>query len=327
MRSHPVKVSAAGVLLFGAGIAAGAVIMLIAGAKPGNLFCIQKYPLVQHTVDCGQYNDASDRLENIDAAIDAATAQYIAEGKVTKISVWVRDLNSYQWASTDENDRYDPASLLKLPLMIAYYKLAELEPSILTETLTYQIATTSADTPDPLYPPSQVLAAGQSYPVETLIEHMIEYSDNNAADVLASHIDQNLFSNVLLDLGIQIPSSNGTSVHDFVTAKSYAGIFRMLYNASYLNEDFSQQALSLLSKSDFQGIRASVPAGTVVSDKFGERGTVNSDGTETQELHDCGIVYDKDESPYSLCIMTAGSDSAQLLDIIRSITKIVSDKM
>jgi hypothetical protein len=209
--------------------------------------------------------------------------------------------------------------------MIAYYKLAELEPSLLEAPLTYQLSSTQ-DSPSPIYPPQKTLTPGQQYPTEALIEQMIVYSDNNAADVLASHIDPTLFNNVLLDLGIKIPSTSGASFHDFVTAKTYASIFRQLYNASYLNQDFSQKALDLLSRTTFEGIREPLPKGTIVADKFGERGTVTQDGTETQELHDCGIVY-KGSTVYSICIMTAGTDSKVLLGIIRDISSIVYLKM
>ena len=56
------------------------------------------------------------------------------------------------------------------------------------------------------------------------------------------------------------------------------------------------------------GLRAGVPDGTTVSEKFGERHIVDSStGTSQEELHDCGLVYAK-SGTYFLCVMTRGSD-------------------
>jgi beta-lactamase class A len=252
-----------------------------------------------------------------------ATALYIKEGKATRISVWVRDLESKQWAASNENDRYAPASLLKMPLMIAYFKLAEIQPTLLTTQLVY--------TPSPLlndssqdFAPAKTLVEGQSYTVEQLIENMIINSDNNAAAMLLAHIDPDIFNNTLIDLGIKIPSKMGSDGggYDFVTVKSYANIFRTLYSASYLTRDYSEQALELMASSSFKGIAEPLPAGTLVAHKFGEREVDNQDGTsQKRELHDCGIIY-KGERPYSLCIMTEGKDFAQLLSIIKDISTI-----
>ena len=154
---------------------------------------------------------------------------------------------------------------------------------------------------------------------------MIENSDNNATSVLLNHVDQNIFTQTLLDLGIEIQGK--TSTHDFVNAKSYAGIFRQLYNSTYLNRTYSQQALSILSKTTFPGIRASIASSTVVADKFGEREVDNPDGSvQTRELHDCGVVY-KTDDPYVICIMTSGSDFAQLQQIIQDLSQITYSNM
>jgi hypothetical protein len=306
-------------MLLGAGIVAWYI-----PAHTGQSTCSKNYPLINSAVDCGDYEQSAENLQNIDSAADDAVALYIKEGKATNASVWVRDLTTQQWASTNEYDRYAPASLLKVPLMIAYYKLAELEPNLLDTQFTYRLSSDASTTPE--FPPSQLLVPGQSYSVETLIEHMIKYSDNNAADVLAANIDQTILSNIFVDLGIEIPSANGSKNYDFITAKTYASIFRSLYNASYLNAQYSQKALGLLSQTGFKGISASLPHGTVVADKFGERGYTDTNGTAVRELHDCGIVY-KPGKPYVLCIMTSGASEDDLLSVLKNISSIVYDRM
>src|SRR4051812_16659527 len=85
--------------------------------------CLEKYSLTSPSLDCQSYQESSARLRALNQAFNDATASYIKEGKATRVSVWVRDQETRQWAASNENERYAPASLLKLPLMIAYFKI------------------------------------------------------------------------------------------------------------------------------------------------------------------------------------------------------------
>ncbi len=312
-------------LIFIVGALVGAGILLYIDNVDPNTACEKQYPLTSKKIDCGEYTETTKRLQNIQAALDDASALYIKEGKAARISVWVRDFNTLQWASVNENERYAPASLLKVPLMIAYYKLAEIEPSLLTTELPYALSP-AQDTTSQVYPPHHLLVVGQSYTVEQLITQMIEYSDNNAADVLAAHLDPDIVNNIFVDLGVKIESSDGERLHDFITAKSFATMFRTLFNASYLDQTYSQKALAHLIHTDFNGINVSLPADVAVAHKFGERGLNNADGTKIRELHDCGVVYKKDH-PYSICIMTQGDDEKTLLPILKDFSQIVYERI
>lgn len=64
------------------------------------------------------------RLENF---IDENKKNNLAQN----ISVYFRDLISGQWTGVNEDEEYIPASLVKVPLMMAYYKYAETNPEIL----------------------------------------------------------------------------------------------------------------------------------------------------------------------------------------------------
>src|SRR5262249_2238814 len=163
------------------------------------------------------------------------------------------------------------------------YKVAEVEPSLLDTKIIYTPSQLlNADSQD--FAPPDPLVVGQSYTVEQYIEHMIIDSDNNAAAILLAHIDSDVFDNTLIDLALKIPGNMQN--YDFVTAKTYAAIFRMLYNASYLNRNYSQKLLNLLSSATFKGMAQSLPASVVVAHKFGEREVDNPDGTvQTRELH------------------------------------------
>jgi poly(A) polymerase Pap1 len=84
----------------------------------------------------------------------------------------------------------------------------------------------------------------------------------------------------------------------------------------------SNKALEVLSQTEFdECIHGSVPEGTKVAHKFGER----KNGKE-QQLHDCGIVY-YPQNPYLLCVMTKGKNISELLPIIKHVSKEVYDEV
>jgi beta-lactamase class A len=230
----------------------------------------------------------------------------------TKIGVYWRDLEGH-WVGVNEGDPFSPASLLKVPVMIAYLKLAESQPAILTNRFTYD-GSFDANTLEDLKP-LKSLQAGQSYTVDELLKFMIGYSDNNANDILFNNLPPGYLQQIFKDLKVPFPSSQS----DYLGPRTYSLFFRILYNATYLNEDMSQKALELLAYPDFpEGISASVPEKITVAQKFGEH--VFPDGTN--ELHDCGIVY-YPTRPYILCVMTKGTNLIDLTKVIQSISAMV----
>ncbi len=145
---------------------------------------------------------------------------------------------------------------------------------------------------------------------------MIQYSDNNAMDLLIEHIGADAIGNVYSNMEITQPSSTA----DALSPKTFAAFFRVLYSATYLNPAMSQKAMELLSYSDFaEGIEAGVPANITVASKFGERNFIDQTQGPAKELHDCGVVYHP-LHPYLICVMTRGSDFLRLEGVIRDIS-------
>ncbi len=242
--------------------------------------------------------------------------------KVTSVSVYYRELTTGRWFGINEEETYSPASLMKVPIMIAYYKLAESNPSILSEALSSTSSLVVTDASEH-YKSTQQLSSRQSYSIETLIEAMIKYSDNMATSLLFGHMDGNSFDDVVSDIGIKVPAlSQIGGTDDFMTVKEYSYIFRLLYNGTYLSNQLSEQALKLLTQTDFtQGLRGGVPQTIAIAHKFGERTLYDTAGKPTSEqLHDCGIVY-YPSHPYVLCVMTKGTDFDALSTTIQSISK------
>jgi beta-lactamase class A len=241
------------------------------------------------------------------------------QGKISNASVYYRHLMDGAWFGINENTKFSPSSLLKVPNMITLLKMAESDPSILEKQLLYEKVQYAGQ---PFFGQNTTLVLGQSYTVNDLITRMITQSDNEAMFLLRDKFDAKVFNKLYVDLNITPP--NDAVSDDLMTIKTYTAFFRILYNASYLSLAMSEKALTLLTNVTFKkGLVAGLPNTTSVAHKFGERTYV---GEDTKELHDCGIIYHPTD-PYLLCIMTTGKDFDTLSGIIRDISKSVWDEV
>ncbi|MDO8599341.1 MAG: serine hydrolase, partial [bacterium] len=222
----------------------------------------------------------------------------------------------------DEQQPYAPASLAKVPLLIAYLKMAEGDSDILTQRVTF--TTRYPDAPTQEIVPTERLTLGRSYTITELLRAMIVFSDNDAAFLLQSAAPPETLTATYSDLHIPPPDFHNPD--DTMTVETYARFFRFLYNGTYVNEELSEYALSLLAESTFdRGIVAGVPSATPAAHKFGERTRADAPtGTPAVQLHDCGIVYHP-ERPYIFCAMSRGYQRDDLTTTIAAISRAVYD--
>ncbi len=170
--------------------------------------------------------------------------------------------------------------------------------------------------------PTDPIIPGKNYTTEELIKRMVVYSDNNATQLLYNKIDHQALKDVFADLGIDYQEDK--ILDDYISPKQYSLFFRALFNATYLNPEMSEKALSLLAQVDFtDGIASGIPSSIPIAHKFGERHTfyVLENNLNLTQLHDCGIVFYKN-NPYFLCVMTKGLDVSKQKKFIASISHI-----
>lgn len=239
-----------------------------------------------------------------------------AEKKVNVMAVYFRDLDNGLAFGIDQQLPFQPASLLKLPVMMTLLKKHESDPALLAHSLPLTPGT--AGDLVPTFPPSQKLTPGKAYTIDELLKAMISRSDNDALSTLLAAISEADYVRVYGELGLRVPEVR--DVDDPVTVREYATFFRILYNASYLTKDHSQRALEYLADSEFDiGLEAGVPPGVTVAHKFGESGREKS---KERQLHDCGIVYHP-QKPYLLCLMTRGADMKVMAGAIAEASALV----
>ena len=272
--------------------------------------------LTNPLLECEQFSVGDRELGLVKYKILAYIKEKTNKKEIKDVSVYIRDLNNGPWVGINEKEYFTPSSLLKIPIMIAYFKIAETNPEILDKVILY---TKSVSEKYQSIKPKETIQIGRMYTVNELLYKMIVYSDNESAYLLIFNINKDDLNRVYTDLNLTIPGFN--SKDDFISVKDYTSFFRILYNASYLSRTMSERALKILTEVDFKdGLLVGLPSSIKVAHKFGE----NTDSSGLIQLHECGIVY-YDKSPYLIGIMTRGYDFDKSKNIIRDISKIVYD--
>ncbi|MBI5456883.1 serine hydrolase [Candidatus Kaiserbacteria bacterium] len=267
--------------------------------------------VAEGTIDAEKINFKSG-LEDVIASLEKETS-------VSEIAVYFRDLNNGPTFGVKQDDPFVPASLLKVPIMMAYYRAADHNASILERKLLFTGTDTSAA--HQTIVPAERLTRGNEYTIDGLIERMIMYSDNDALLLLFKELPLEDHTHLYNLLGVD--SSVVTNSAASLSVKQYAAFFRILYNSSFLSQERSEQALGLLTRIDYtNGLRKGVPVNVTVAHKFGER-QIN---TGERHLHDCGIIY-YPKHPYLLCVMTRGSETPVLERAIADVSEFVYGKI
>jgi beta-lactamase class A len=274
------------------------------------------YRFIKPIVDAKQECE-SDKYQPVKEDIANLIKTYKANGALTSASVYLQDFKENDWIGYNDTERYNPGSLLKVPLLIAYLKMAENHPGLLDTELRFDKEYHYDKNPVFL---SKVIKFGNAYTIRDLLHYTIAYSDNNANNVLFDHVDFPVLQKVFTDLGIRSPDWGAPNWP--LSPKEYSVFMDAIFNASYLSKKDSEFASELLSECDFtDGMKHNLPDSLLMIHKFAEAGT----STE-KEFHESGIIY-LHNSPYLLTIMTKGSDMKKLPGIVANLSKMVYDDM
>lgn len=228
-------------------------------------------------------------------------------GAENNIGVFLQDVNTGAWLGINERNGFDPASLLKIPIMLAVLKKVELGEMSLKDSLA--IAEKDLDeNAGELYQKG----AGYQTTAWDFIEEMILSSDNTAKNVLKRQLSDAELNSVFAHIGI--PNPYAPSGDSLVTPRGYTRLFKSLYFSTYLPPELSEKALEITTDTEMENLlSAGIPYEIQAAHKYGER----PDG-----LSDCGIIYHP-QNPYYLCIMTKDLEIPQAKELIVNLSKMV----
>ncbi|HEX8994226.1 MAG TPA: serine hydrolase, partial [Candidatus Paceibacterota bacterium] len=82
------------------------------------------HPILGISVPGDQFNDGFPDVRSGIQSIVSAEPQ----GTLSRYAVYLRELDTGHWTGINENEPFDPASLLKVVVAIAAYKQAEIRP-------------------------------------------------------------------------------------------------------------------------------------------------------------------------------------------------------
>lgn len=286
----------------------------------------ERYTHLNQMITCTEKSHVDKRgYEAFKVKLEDYIQQSIKNGQINTASVYFRDLQFGPTFGIREYEPFSPASLLKLPMMVTYLLYSEDHASFL-DTQVYFEGNIQTDLTQS-FAPQKSIVEGSKYTIRELLDYMVTYSDNKSYYILLKYLDTispnaQMLRDTFIDLGIIDPKSE---LDDTITVKAYATIFTQLFNSTYFDKkETSEFALNLLAKTDFtSGINQGVPAGITVAHKFGERFDT---ALKVNQLHDCGIVYFP-SNPYSLCVMTKGTDMKLLSRFIGEVSNMVYKEM
>jgi beta-lactamase class A len=273
----------------------------------------EEWKFINPLLDCGDIVNLSNKtILDLKAIVASIIKKNSRSGKIYTSSIYFRDLNNGPWFGQDEKIGFLPASLLKTPLMMNVLRQSMKDATFLKQEFIYQ---GQDENSGEYFKAKKELLHGHKYSIDEALSYMIKYSDNNASNVLNFAVDSTTVLQSYEDLGIAAPET----INYNISAKTYSSFFRILYNSTFLSQEYSEKALKLLSETVFdKGLVAGVPPFVRVSHKFGERKL----GNDQNYLHDCGIVY-APKMPYILCVMTEGRDFDEMASVIADISKAV----
>lgn len=317
---------------FAIGVFVGAGMVVLTSQQAGKVEAVpegtdESFRFIRASVESNStgIKRATKELKPFQYKVNALIEKTVKGGNAAAVSVYFRDLNNGNWFGIREHDKFSPKSLLKVPLMIAYFKWAESNPLVLRTTLT----STGKRQETAQRQDNQVdkLETGKAYSVNDLIFRMIAYDDADAYALLYANLPSNRLEKIFKDLYVEY---DPLKQEDTLSLNAFAAFFRVLYNSSYLTEEMSERSLRYLSKSSFRtGMVAGIPPNVDIASKHGERNissTTDGEEKELSQLHEFGVIYHPNR-PFLLGIMVRGEDYDQMTKTLRDITHLVYEEV
>lgn len=240
-------------------------------------------------------------------------------GAVSQVSVYLREFDHRGWMAVNKEERYHPASLMKVAVLMCYLKMAELDPGLLRRELVYNKP--AGVEINAQYFQAPTIQPGNKYTVHDLLYYMMAYSDNHAAWLLGHNFDNALLKKLFADFCLPEPVEDNKAFT--MTAKECAVLFKAIYSSSYLSPEYSEYAAELMGNCSFsEGFVKGCPKNTKMWHKFGEW---RREGYE-YELHEAGVIF-IDDVPYLLTVLTKGKDTDQLANAISIVARKVFNKL
>lgn len=267
---------------------------------------VNPYPLIDPARSIVAQEHFFSTIEPLRKDLKGLAAKYGNEG--TRVGIYFEYLNTGANVSINQEERFWPASLSKMPTAFAVMKkIEEGAWNLDSEMVLFY------EDRDDRFGELYKKPVGTRFTVEQLLKELLINSDNTAHRILVRNLSGADYEAVIEALGMEELYDKEYNI----TAKEYSRIFRSLYNASYLNRENSETILQWSSESRFDDLLAAgIPSSVRFSHKIGE---------EYKEVVflDSGIIYVPNR-PFLLTVMVDASKAGgyeRARDIMREIAR------
>ena len=243
------------------------------------------------------------KSNNTEAPIEKDIQSLVAQAKGV-YGIYIVDLDKGDTLGINKSEIFPAASLMKLPLIYAFYRQVELGKVDPDKQYSLEEKDKIEGTGSVYQQP-----AGTTYTLRQLIALVGKQSDNTAQNVLVKILGEEKIQAAIGDLGME-----RTSYTNWETTPHDVAIFwRKLATGQILTPDHRQEILDFLTDTIFEEqIPAGLPEGIKVAHKV---------GVDERVLHDGGIVFA--DQPFVLVMMSKDVDLSEAKELFSEITELV----
>ncbi|HNX80614.1 MAG TPA: class A beta-lactamase-related serine hydrolase [Candidatus Omnitrophota bacterium] len=232
-------------------------------------------------------------------------------GSRQEVAVVIKDLDWNREFVLNENEPFPAASLVKVPIMAAVFQAVQDGKVDLNEKIVLKGSVKTLGSGILKSKPS-----GTEYTVEELIQTMITYSDNTAANMLIDRLGFDYLNAYFKKLGLEETNLSRKmmdfrfrrkGVENFTTARDMSIVLERFYRLERMSPQARQCLIFLAQQKINDRIPRRLPEGVTVAHKT---------GLERNVCHDVGIVY-TEKGNFLICVLTRhASTSRQSKDLI-----------
>jgi len=218
--------------------------------------------------------------------------------------LYVIDLDTGLSYGVNENEIFQAASLIKLPVMVAMY--IEEESSSLSLSKKYKLKNE-----DKVGGAGSLYAKPESHEItyKNLIRLMAKQSDNTAFNICRNFLGDEKVQDAINNIGL----TRSNLVNNETTPKDIGIFFEELWNGNLINEMNKNELLGFLTDTIYEEwLAAGIPDDIQVAHKYGR---------ETHVVNDAGIVFA--DKPFVVVIMSKGVVEREADNIFPELARMV----
>lgn len=220
------------------------------------------------------------------------------------VGLFFYDIESKQSIGIKETELFNPASVIKIPVMVECFR--QVESGLhnfddMTRLRHDHILSGSGQL--------QFQKPGQRYSLKRLLDQMMIHSDNTATNILIEFLGIEHINNTLLELDLDdtilgTPNLLDADGINLSAPKDMAKLLLGILTNRILSKQSSKRMITLMTKQKYRwGIPYHLPSTLKIANKT---------GTLAHVRNDCAIIY-YPESPYILTIFTKDIPKAKAL--------------